>query len=497
MRGTVRWLCLGAALGVAGCSLALDTDRFRGHVASPDGGGLDGGDLDGGDPDGGAPDGGVPLRVTAVAPERLLEGLGVGEGVRPTALLITGQGLEVDEVTSEDLVIRGFEAGPGGTHLAVAVAVPEDETLAAGARRFAQVTLRRGATSVTAQVELEGLDALRLRDGDPLPTGARPPRYSRIVVEGGRLTGPLEGRLWATAGIDVQGVLTLNGQTDGAPGPGGCRGGGAGEDAVCGARGGGAGQPGLPASGGGGAANRSAGQPGQGGGGAAPGAPGAAISGHVMTDGLRAFSGQGGGGGASATSAGGGGGGGALALITRGTLTFTQLSARGGPGGLLDPGQPADCTRSGGGGGSGGALLLSAWSLAGGAVDVGGGTGTRVPACGNHGGDGGDGFVFVQAPLQTWTTTTAAVIGPTWRADTPVWVRTGTVALGFTGVAGRDYFIAAGDRPARLVSTPAGGLARADVYVGPPGVTEICLMTTDSPPEGIEGRSCLAFAVLP
>ena len=83
------------------------------------------------------------------------------------------------------------------------------------------------------------------------------------------------------------------------------------------------------------------------------------------------------------------------------------------------------------------------------------------------------------------------------KADAPLWVESGTVALTFTGGAGREYQVAVGDRPPVSVTAAAGGLARADVFVGPPGRAEICLQTAELPPEGIEGRSCLAFAVLP
>ncbi|MCA9551406.1 MAG: hypothetical protein KC933_15325, partial [Myxococcales bacterium] len=138
----MRWLCLLAVLMATGCSLALDTDRFRGHGADEDAGLADGGFADGGT----VPDAGpTPLAVTRVLTDDLPEGLGSGVGddveIRPTVVVVEGTGLTVDRVTSDDLMVRGYQASTNGDYLAVAVAVPVDEALGAGDRKEAQLTL--------------------------------------------------------------------------------------------------------------------------------------------------------------------------------------------------------------------------------------------------------------------------------------------------------------------------------------------------------------------
>lgn len=492
----MRWLCLLAVLMATGCSLALDTDRFRGHGADEDAGLADGGFADGGT----VPDAGpTPLAVTRVLTDDLPEGLGSGVGddveIRPTVVVVEGTGLTVDRVTSDDLVVEGYQASTNGDYLAVAVAVPVDEALGAGDRKEAQLTLHRGGESVTATVTVTGLDELRVIDGDTIP-GEGPTLYSRITVGPGtvRPQALLGGRLFATADITIVGTLDANGQTDGTPGAGGCAGGGSGQDAICGDDSGGAtGQPGDPATGAGGGGGQGPGNAGEDPNGGDGGAGGAAKTGHVMTVGLRALRGSGGGGGAAGPS--GGGGGGALALVSRGTISFDEISARGGPGGR----RAADeCTRGGAGGGSGGVVLLRAWSVSRGAVDVSGGTGTQTEACMNNGGAGASGFIFTQVPLQTLTSTSVApLVGPTWLPDTPFWLPAEGATITITGVAGRLYYMSIdGGDPLQLQADAEGQAKSAPLSLSP-GHREICLLASREPADDIEGRNCLAFAVLP
>jgi hypothetical protein len=102
-----------------------------------------------------------------------------------------------------------------------------------------------------------------------------------------------------------------------------------------------------------------------------------------------------GGGGGGATSAraggGGGGGGGAILIASSGTISLTgTINARGGQGGS---------GAGGGGGGSGGAIRLVANNITGaGSLQAGGGLGgSSVITSAVRGGNGGEGFIRVEA----------------------------------------------------------------------------------------------------
>lgn len=492
---------IGLTVFATGCSLALDTEPFRtadASVTRADGGG----EVDAGLADGGRADAGLTLAVTEVQPPTLLEGVGSGPAsVRGTAVWVKGQGLFVDDVRSEELDVIDWQASADGTQLGISVRVPVDTQLNRGAMKQATLTLSVGGRSVPAQLQIEGLDEKVVRTGDVAPSGDNPQPYSVLTFEGGAIAGLQGARWYATSLIEVQGALQLSGQTDGSPGAGGCAGGLAEVRGGCDGRGGGPGaSPGtLRPTGGGGAGNRTEGEPG---GdfeeGPSPGLAGTATTGSALVGGLRAYSGAGGGGGGGSQGGVGGGGGGALALVSRGRLTVDDVQARGGPG---QPLSSPTCDRAGGGGGSGGVLVLRAWQVEGEAIlDVRGGSPGGVPGCENRGGAGGAGYVWLQTASSTVTLNVLPAdsgrLGPTWAPDTEVVVSQQTT-LKVRGVPGQTYWLDIEGQPARSVTVPSRGDGQAQVDFGTTGVRQVCLRRERVTADALEGRDCLAFAVLP
>ncbi len=485
---------------VSGCSLALDTQPFRTADASVSA--ADGGAADAGLTDAEMVDTGVPLVVQQVLPSQLLEGVGSGAPeVRGTAIVLQGEGLNVSEVRSDQLEVLKWRASDDAAYLAVAVRVPVDRQLDEGMTTQATLTLVHEGGQADADITIEGLDERSVRADESPPTGDNPSPYSVIVFEGGAVGGLSPARWFATSRIEMQGVLQVSGQTDGTPGAGGCAGGAGEQGGSCDARAGGAGNSaaGPAPTGGGGAGNRTpgtaGGDPGEG---PVAGAPGDSISGSALSEGLRRFAGAGGGGGGGSAAGGGGGGGGAVALVSRGVMTVSDLNARGGPGQPLLTG---GCERAGGGGGSGGVVVLRAWSADGtAAIDVSGGSPGGVVNCPNRGGVGGDGFVYLQTITSTANLqvvpTASGLLGPTWDRETPVIVSQST-RLSIRGVPGQTYWVQPEGQTGRSVLIVAGGIASVDIEFDAPGVRQVCLRRGEDAVDALEGRDCLAFAVLP
>ena len=349
------------ALGLIGCSLAIDVDRFRGATAL-DTGPEDLGPLDLG-PDGGGE--GVEIRpavvdegvVTAVelvldAPLAELPELSAGSGLRILERRLA------DDRRRVGLLVR-VEVDPG-----------------LGAEATKQVSLQGGP--IATELAVRGHPEATLRG--EIDAEALAPRYAALVLEDVRVRGA------DPVGLRVFGDVTLSGLVDvganGAePGPGGCAPGEA-----CPAEGGPGADRMRGTGGGGGGGLGEAGEPGEG--------PQAG-SGGPVAESRAGAGGDGGGDGGGSEGGRGGGGGGRLLLDAGRVLGSGTLRADGGDGG-----ERCESGGGGGGGGGGGRLAVASITTLAGAFTLSaeGGAGGGGMGCGFRGGDGGGGRVYVFAP---------------------------------------------------------------------------------------------------
>lgn len=213
----------------------------------------------------------------------------------------------------------------------------------------------------------------------------------------------------ASGNVTIAGTITLDGKPANATGgfgnggPGGFDGGSGGypfDASLTGATGdgpgggeGGTGSPTVSSPGGGAGASYAAG--GNNGGASATLTPAEAGPRYGSAALVPLVGGSGGGGGGATTAragGGGGGGGGAILIASSGTISFTgTINARGGSGGF---------GAGGGGGGSGGAIRLVANTITGaGSLQASGGSGSGsvTGTTTTRGGNGGDGFIRVEA----------------------------------------------------------------------------------------------------
>ncbi len=507
-------LALGAAcLAGSACVIVYDADDLRKRDAAPaDAVPIDALPIDANP---GA------LAVTDVTPSTLLEGVGA-DGGRPAVLLVEGDSLVDGQLVvtaaftdgaMEALPVEVSAASTDSTRAALALAIPVDPTLAAGASRTLRLTFRQpGAADVTHDLTVSGLDELTLTAGTVAVTSLAP-RYARVTVEGDvHFTGATPAVVVATGGITLGARLDADAITT-TPGPHGCAGGLANSAGACGV---------APSNGGGmqgfDAAGLAIGTPGDGGGGGGfgengtvgagtmGGAPGVETGNDmlvpIVTPGANPGNrGNGGGGGGNPSALGGGAagpggaGGGVLVVAAGGVLTVADgaLRAAGGAGGGVG---------GGGGGGSGGAILVRAFGGVVGAPGAwiaapGGGGGNAA----NDGGNGGAGRIRIDAPgaLDAPSVTPVAKRGPAWAIDTPLIVREPTPTLTLFGEPGKTHGVRVDGAAVTDVQIGFDGQREVEVSLAP-GANTVCALWTVNATEIVapdEARSCVDVVYLP
>lgn len=450
----VRSLAAALVTLLTGCSLILDTDKLpsAGPDAPPE---YDATPV----PPPDAPFDANPelLDLTGVDPAELVEGVGTALG-QPIVLVVTGESLTsaavfdifVAGTTDPDPRIHAGEwvVSIEGNLAATTITVDVDEDFDAGTVPLEISVTQAGVTRIQDGLALRGLPELETAAAGSIATTDLAAMYSRIeIAHATSLTGDANhpALLRATGEIVVSAALTASASGQNA-GPGGCRGGNAGQAGGCQGGGGGVGGfSGLNAGGGGGggfAANGSPGMdPGHGNGGFETGDD--MLSGLVVGAGEAGNRGNGGGG-SGGTSVGGGAGG-TIALNAGGTITITGtgLAANGGNGGNggLCLQVATALGNAGGGGGSGGAIVVRSgagivvspapWI----SVAPGGGGTASVGTC--FGGPGSFGRIRVDTPTDVFPTWSLAPVvrGPAWRDPPPI-VRSSSTMLTLTGSVG-------------------------------------------------------------
>ncbi|HUS63387.1 MAG TPA: hypothetical protein VMZ28_02550 [Kofleriaceae bacterium] len=483
-----------AAALLVGCSWVYDADDLRGRGDGAPGSGPDA------DPD--------ALHVFEVRPggfleEDLLEGEGssaidgdAAEGVRAIPIVLDGQNMTDDTTITVD--------GAGFEDVAVDATVSADGHLAAFELRVPlgldeegslRIELHKPETDETFTprlVVVHDLTALE-RDGGQIDTDDVEPYYTNVVLSGVvTATGDAPLRIYATAGIEIDGTLRADGAEQEA-GPGGCAGGDAGTAALCGD-----GSGGGDLGGGGGGGYGSAGTEGEDSGGAAGDETGKEYLVPLAKEGE--FTGAGGGGGGAAA---GGGSGGVIELTSPAIVSFGSgaiVSANGGQG----VGGDVACTLSGnGGGGSGGAILVRAGAAILAAVDARiealGGTGA-TGGSGCDGGDGGAGRIRIDGPGEELPSLEPADYhaGPAFAAPIPPITQESSLSVLLRGKTNTDYeVILNGGSSPTVISTDGSGTGEDDVSLEP-GLNRLCVRV--SPAADLtypESKNCATVAYIP
>ncbi|MEQ8278494.1 MAG: hypothetical protein RMA76_32115 [Deltaproteobacteria bacterium] len=470
--------------------------RDGGTPTPRDGGAVDAGQVDAGFRDGGLRDGGVPQITQIVFGSGMLEDGARGVPVWITGVLLPPGGSVVVSDPTIDVLTSAVNAA--GTRAAAVLDVGVDTTLDEGDTRAIAISVANGAAQATQTTLLIGRDEL---DVTSMTTLANPrARYARIdVAAGAVLTVTTNGPavLDANGPVTIDGTVRVDGHTNRTAGPAGCQGGGTRQAAPCPPKGGAEGRAGvaglLAASGGAGGANRTAG--GDGGGGfASGGTPATNVNAFLIP--LSAHGGGGGGGGQGSTGAGGGG---VLELRARSTLSLTgTLSAQGGVGVDLVTGLGCVAAATAGGGGAGGAILLRARDATfTGTIDVTGGAGGLGYSCADGvGGDGGDGFVRIDAPTVAGLMVTPAVFtrAPAWAEATQVLLPVGAATFTVVGAAGLTFEYALDNGGRTQAAIPGSGTVDIGVSVAE-GLHTLCLYTRlgATEPEAVTCRDLVAL----
>ena len=489
---TTSLAAMAAAL-LVGCSWVYDADDLRGQRDGGPGAGPDA------DPD--------ALHVFDVLPggyveRELLEGEGssaieddAAEGVRAIPIVLDGQNMTADTV----FTVSGAGLDDGeveatvsadGHWAAFEVRLPLDVDEPAPLK----IDLRKGEETFTPRlVVVQDLTALE-KDGGAIDTDDLEAYYTNVLLTGVvTATGDAPLRLYATAGMQIDGTLRANGN-DQDPGPGGCAGGDSGAAAMCGDGSGG----GDSLSGGGGGFG-TAGTEGADGGGAAGDEAGEAYV-VPLPPAEGAVTGGGGGGGGGVA---GGGSGGVIELTSPAIVSFGSgvvVSANGGDG---VAGTVVPCTTSGnGGGGSGGAILVRAGAAILAAVDarieaLGGAGGSGGSTC--DGGDGGDGKIRIDGPGEELPNLEpGAYHGPAFAAPIPPITEEASLTLVLRGRNDTDYeVIVNGGGSPTVISTDGSGTGDGDVSLEP-GLNRLCVRV--SPAADLtypESKNCATVAYIP
>jgi hypothetical protein len=463
----------------------------------------------------------------------IMEGDACGTTGRPVPLVVRGCNIPADAtVTLSGAGFTGTPAdttiGQGGRFVAFTIRVPVDTDLGKASSEEVMVTIN---DSDPLTFTLRGLDELDIEQPTAFNAQDLDAMYSRIALnevltlQGGESQ---PARLIATseiilgAGINAEGK-NATGETGGAGGPGGCKGGNSESPGECQNGGGGPGQSASQGNGGGGGGHAEQGNAGGGDDGGPGGDPRGTrtLSPIAGTAELGAPRGQGGGGGGSndlATVKGGagGGGGGFVELTSWGKIGVTRqaaLSVKGGNG------SASFCVASGGGGGgggSGGAILVRAAVAYDDqsetdeylSVNVEGGAGGAGNSC-HDGGAGALGRVRMDLPGDVDLPAPIAALpvvsryrGPVIAPDLPAITTERTVNVTVYGGVSEDYWIERRTLPATTplrtpIAIQAGQSATAEIQLEP-GYNELCaLVVEDNTPVQPEGRNCLAIAYIP
>ena len=526
--------------GLGGCSLLIDGDRFLDPGGTPmdasdrpdeDAGLVDPGDIGAGPDQGPDPDMGLILPEMCPASEvridRVLGGTileGVGSRGHPHPMVVIGCNLGPNPMVTPDrmgrLNVGNVQVSPDGRMAALELRNPVNSNL--DSDETDQVSLRWAVleqTPAMVEVTIQGLDELDLDSQGQSEFSAEDfqAMYSEIEIDGNiRFEGDAPIHLFATSQIQIHGTIDAGGQSNGAPGPGGCRGlfpGGS--PGSCGAQ---DGQSSDNLEGGGGGGNQSPGFPGSSN---TQGGAALALDGTLID--LMSYRGGGGGAGdeqrnmpLNPTESWGGGGGGLLALTTLGRIDFGNfdnpgISVAGG-----DADAPSDCSRpeerfGGGGGGAGGALLLRAFDELrleqDARIDLSGGFAENVPGdveftCPERiGGEGGVGWLRFDAPRVDPIVTnprqpdlpSPPLRGPMFARDIPVIVDADEPQTFEVQSGPGTYGVLLNGALIDTASAPSVSVTM------PPGLHQLCLSITIDPAllDREEAKNCIPVAALP